>query len=165
MGSRGAVIPGTGAGVGAAPARGLSRTEHVVHTVAIVGFAVQAITGLGGRYIVGEVSGWLLFVHMLGAPLFVVGLAGTAVMWAERCRLRVNPVESGGLSLGQQLMFWIGILVSLAVVLPMLAAMLPIFGYAGQQALIDIHRISAILLLAAMIVHTVVSLAARRAKR
>lgn len=165
MASGGATVGGKASGSQRLARRGLTRAEHVWHTIAGAGFAVQAVTGLGSKYIVGEVSGWALFIHMLGAPLFVIGLTGTALMWAHRCRFgNANPL-AGGLSLGQKLMFWIGTVLGLAVVLPMLAAMLPVFGYAEQQLLVQMHKISAILLLIAMVAHTIVSLSARWAKR
>jgi len=145
-------------------APGLTRAEHVWHTIAGVGFAIQAVTGLGSKYIFGEVSGWALFIHMLGAPLFIIGLTATTLMWADRCRFTNQPAGSG-LNLGQKLVFWIAVALGFAVMLSMLTAMLPVFGYAGQAALIEIHEIGAILLLVAMIIHTVVSLAARWAKR
>ena len=57
------------------------------------------------------------------------------------------------------------VLLGLAVMLPMLSAMLPVFGYTGQDTLVDMHQIAALLFAGAMVVHTVVSLAARRARR
>ncbi len=143
-------------------ARGLTRVEHVWHTIAGVGFAIQAVTGLGSKYFFGEVSGWALFVHMLGAPVFIIGLTATALMWADRCRF---TNDASRLNFGQKLMFWIAVGLGFAVMLAMLAAMLPVFGYAVQHTLVEIHEIGAILLLVAMIIHTVVSLAARWAKR
>ena len=166
MASRGASVAGSTSGTGAAPRRGLTRAEHVVHTIAIAGFAIQALTGFGAEWIVGEVAGWALFIHMLGAPLFIIGLTGTALMWADRCRFgNGNPPAVGNLTLGQKLMFWIAVVLGYVVLLPMLAAMLPVFGYAEQHMLVEIHEISAILLLVAMIAHSFVSLGARWAKR
>jgi cytochrome b subunit of formate dehydrogenase len=145
-------------------ARGLTRIEHVWHTIAGVGFAIQAVTGLGSKYIFGEVSDLALFVHMLGAPVFIIGLTAMTLMWADRCRFTNQPPGSS-LNLGQKLVFWVAVVLGFAVMLSMLTAMLPVFGYAGQAALIESHEIGATLLLVAMIIHTVVSLAARWAKR
>jgi cytochrome b subunit of formate dehydrogenase len=162
--SEAAQSPGTRvAGTGV---RGLTGFEHVVHTVAIVGFAIQALTGLYAKYIAGEFTGWPLYIHMLGAPLFIIGLVLVAIVWADRCRFAGGDTgPAGGLTFGQKLMFWIGIPLGLVVIGSMLAAMLPVFGYAGQGLLQGIHEISALLLVVVMVVHTVVSLAARRAKR
>lgn len=158
--------PGPGTPADQTAVRGLTRCEHIVHTVAIVGFAVQALTGLYAKYVVGEFTGWPLLIHMLGAPLFIVGLALVTIVWADRCRFGGGDAgPPGGLTFGQKLVFWIGILLGLAVIGSMLTAMLPVFGYAGQELLEEVHEISALLLVAVMVVHTIVSLAARRVKR
>ncbi len=146
--------------------RGLSRLGWWAYAVMGAGVAIQAVTGLGGRYLFGGNDGWLLFVHMIGAPIFIVGLTATTIIWAERCRFGSALSQAGSrLTVGQKLMFWIGLVLGFAVISSRLAAMVPVFGYADQQALIEIHAVSAILLVIAMVVHTFVSLAAKRAKR
>ena len=139
---------------------GFKPSEHLLHFIAIVGVLIQFATGFPTKWIVGEVSGWVLLVHMLGAPLFVVGLTGTALQWAPRCR-----VGGGGLLVGQKLVFWVAVVFGLIVMSSMLAAMLPVFGYADQEALIEIHEIAALLFVLVMVLHTIVSLRARRLTR
>jgi hypothetical protein len=130
------------------------------------GVTIQAVTGLGGRFLFGGNDGWLLFVHMIGAPIFILGLTATTIIWAERCRFGPAQTQTGSrLTVGQKLMFWIGLVLGLVVISSRLAAMVPVFGYAEQQVLIEIHAVSAILLVIALVVHTFVSLAAKRAKR
>jgi len=146
---------------GAAPVHKLTRTEMVAHTVATIGFLIAAITGLGPLYLFGEVTGWLLLIHMFGAAVFLVGMAAVALVWADRCRFGVET----GLNLGQKLVFWIALVLGLVIMLSMLLAMLPLFGTTGQHVLLDIHEYCGLLFLVAMIVHTIVSLAARRAQR
>jgi len=183
--------------------RGLTPGEHVWHTLAGLGFAIQAVTGIGGRYGLGEVSGWVLFVHMLGAPLFFGGLTATVVIWAHRCRFGSSERSPADRSAGpagpapdatsaadpghgasaphrvasstvpraagigrrpspaQKLVFWLATVLGVAVAAPMLAAMLPVFGYAAQQRLIAVHRVAALALLGVMGVHSFVSLSAR----
>lgn len=145
---------------------GLKRFEAWAYGVAGVGFLLQVITGFGPELVSGEVAGWPLFVHMLGAPVFIVGLALVAIVRAERCRFgsTETPVHRAP-GTAQKLVFWIGLVLGLVTVGSMLAAMLPVFGYAKQQALIDIHRISALLLVITVVVYAFVSLATRRAKR
>jgi hypothetical protein len=145
------------------PAQRLTRVEWLFHSVAIVGIAIQVVTAFGSKLVFGEFTGWALLVHMIGAPLVIVGLTGTVLIWAERCRL--GAATSGGLRFDQKLMFWIATVAGVATVSPMLAAMLPVFGYAAQDTLKDIHGTSAIVLVVVMVVHTVVSLRARGAKR
>ncbi|MFH1746326.1 MAG: hypothetical protein ABIG44_04705 [Planctomycetota bacterium] len=147
---------------------GLNRLEWGFYLLGIIGALIQAVTGFLmvlmeflGPLIASEFSGWLLLAHMVGAPLFVVGLTGTVVHWAPRCRFGARP---SGLFTGQKFMFWISTVVGFITMLAMLAAMVPVFGYAGQEELVEIHLISAILFVVVMIVHTFVSLAARRAR-
>ena len=144
-----------------APARKLTRTEMLAHTVATIGFLIAAITGLGTEYIYGEVAGWPLFIHMFGAGLFLLGMAAVAIIWADRSRFGVDT----GLNLGQKLIFWIALALGLVIMLSMLLAMLPLIGTTGQHLLFVIHEYCGLLFLVVMIVHTVVSLAARRAQR
>ncbi|MFQ5807915.1 MAG: hypothetical protein ACE5I3_15830 [Phycisphaerae bacterium] len=166
MASRGTGAQSSDAGAGAAPARGPTRFERAIQIIALVGFVIGGATGFGPKYLLGRVEGWLLFAHTLGAPLFIVGLAGNGLIWAERCRFALNSSRAaGGLNTGQKLLFWIGLVLGFVTVLSMLAAMLPVFGYAGQELLIEIHGISALLLVIAMIILAFVSLAARRSKR
>ena len=144
-------------------ARGLTRVEFLFHSTAVLGIAIQVVTAFGLRLLFGEFDGWPLLIHMIGAPLVIVGLTGTVLIWAERCRF--GAATPGGLRFGQKLMFWVATVAGVVTVSPMLAAMLPVFGYAGQDTLREIHGTSAIVLVAVMIVHTLVSLRARRAKR
>jgi cytochrome b subunit of formate dehydrogenase len=146
---------------GSAPVRRLTRTEMLAHTVAAVGFLIQAITGLGTASIYDEVAGWPLLIHMFGAGMLLLGMAAVAIIWADRCRLGADT----GLNLGQKLVFWVALVLGLIIMLSMLVAMLPIFGTEVQHELLELHETGGWLFLCAMIVHTVVSLAARRAQR
>jgi cytochrome b subunit of formate dehydrogenase len=147
-------------------ARPLTRFEHVVHVVAGVGFLVQAITGFGSLLRFGANRGWPLLVHMMGAGVFTLGVMATALLWAHRCRFGADtPAGRARYTTGQKLMFWVYTTLGLAVMLPMLTAMLPVFGYTAQDTLVDIHQTAALLFAGAMAVHTAVSLAARRARR
>jgi cytochrome b subunit of formate dehydrogenase len=146
---------------GAAPVHKLTRTEMLAHTVAAVGFLIQAITGLGTASIYDEVAGWPLLIHMFGAGMLLLGMAAVAIIWADRCRLGADT----GLNLGQKLVFWIALALGLVIMLSMLLAMLPFFGTEVERELLELHETGGWLFLCAMIVHTVVSLAARRAQR
>ena len=139
---------------------GFTRSEHLFHVIAIVGVLIQFATGFVTGWIVGEMSGWVLFIHMFGAPLFIVGLTGTVLQWAPRCRF-----GGGGLFIWQKLLFWVASVLGLVVMSAMLAAMLPIFGYADQDALTEIHGTAALVFVLIMIPHTIVSLRARRLTR
>jgi hypothetical protein len=137
---------------------GLTRWEHAVHGAAMVGVLVQLVTAFGSAWVLGEFAGWPLMLHMCGAGLVLLGLTKTALMWAARCRLGA----ASGLTAAQKWMFWLVLTAGLAVVLPMLLAMLPLFGTEGQEVLAEWHEVAAVVLVVALVLHTVVSLAARR---
>lgn len=155
----GTTLPSTSSSA-AVRSTGLTRFEHLFHTFAIAGVVIQAVTGFGPKLLGLVVEAWPLFVHMLGAPLLVLGLTGTALQWARRCRL--GPAT--GLNAAQKWLFWLALALGLAVLSSMLLAMLPVIGYAGQAVLIQVHLYSALGLVLMMVLHTVVSLAARRAR-
>jgi hypothetical protein len=143
-----------------------TRFETYVYGIAGAGFLLEVITGFGPKLSAGQVAGWPLYTHMLAAPVFIVGMVLVAIVRAERCRLgHTGPPAAGAPNMAEKLIFWAGLILGLVTVLSMLAAMLPVFGYAKQEALIDVHRISGLLLLIAVVAYVFVSLATRRAKR
>jgi hypothetical protein len=139
----------------------LTRLEHVVHALTIVGLASQALTSFGTKLLFGEMEHWSLLLHLTGAPLFMLGMAATAVLWERRCRLERGL---GRLGVTQRLLFWVILVLGLIVMSAMLTAMLPTFGTPAQEMLKEIHEVAALSLLIVMIPHTAVSLAARRSK-
>ena len=143
-----------------------TRFEAWAYGVAGVGFLLEVLTGFGPELLSGEVAGWALLAHLLVAPLFIVGLTLVVIVRAERSRFgRADSAAGSGLHSGQKITFWIGLVLGLVTVSSMLAAMLPVFGYAKQQALIDIHRISALALVILVVVSAFASLATGQAKR
>ncbi|MEW6250446.1 MAG: hypothetical protein AB1716_07350 [Planctomycetota bacterium] len=144
----------------------LTGVEHVFHVLAIAAIVVLAVTGFGPKLWGGAEGGWLLFVHMLAAPVYVLGLTGTVVLWARRCRFSdADPVSAAALTFGQRAMFWFVTAVGFVVLLSILLALYPLVGHAGQEFLRAAHEWSALALVILGVVHTVVSLAADRARR
>jgi hypothetical protein len=129
-----------------------SRAAWVVPAATLLASLVLAITGLGAWLAVGRMSGWMLLIHMLAAPLFSIGLTLTALAGAERHRpgrggecigpdTAGTPARAGAL---QQLLFWLMLALGFGVMASILAAMLPLFGYADQTIAYAIHRYGAI---------------------
>lgn len=141
----------------AARLRGLG---HLFHALVAIGVITQAATAFGSEVVFGTFGGWALLTHMAGAGLVVTGLTGTALLWARHGQFGIDT----GATSGQKWLFWLGLLAGLGVMLTMLAAMLPVFGYVEQHALIELHEKFAIALLALVVIHTLVSLGARRRK-
>jgi len=145
--------------------RGLTRPEGVAYAIMLLAAANQAVTGFGHKLGFGELQGWRLLIHLLGAPLFIVGLTAVAVLRARRCRFGRAGSPPAGLTLAQRLMFWVLVVVGLVIMTTMLAAMLPIFGYAEQETLRQMHETAALCFLIAVLLHGGASYAARRRQR
>ena len=144
-----------------APSRGMTRLQALGHCVAGTGFIINAITGLGTKYIEGEVEGWPLLIHMVGAGLLLAGMVVVTLTWADRCRFGVET----GLNSLQKIVFWVGGILALGLMVSILTAMQSLCSTYCQEIALEVHELSGLSLLVLMVVHTVVSLAARRAKR
>ena len=81
--------------------------------LSLVSVAILAVTSFGALRLFGELRGWTLMVHMVGAGMFVFSLPVLAIVWFE-------PNRSGSAKIGGQspreprrfewfprLMFWI----------------------------------------------------------
>lgn len=127
--------------------RGLSAAFGAL---AASGAVLQFISGFVVAWITGEFGGYALLAHMTGAGLFVFGITGVAVLWAPGQRLDDG---ASGLQIIQRLLFWIGLTAAAVVISTMLAAMLPFFGYATQEGLVEAHEVSAIVFLLALVAY------------
>lgn len=108
----------------------------------LVGGAICGLTGFGGEWLYDEVANWTLLAHMAGAPLFILGLTGLAVLWPRRCSRAAG---------WRKLPLWLVIATGFVVMASMLAAMLPMVGQWGQETLGEIHEVSAMLLMLALL--------------
>jgi len=125
------------------PAR-MAAWRRLLLVMMLVGAAVQAVTGFGGEWLRAEVSGWTLLVHLFAAPLFIVGLTGVAMLCPA------SDAKPTGWR-WRQAAVWSVILAGFVVVITMLAAMLPYFGYAAQETLTEVHGVAAYVLLGALV--------------
>jgi len=136
--------------------RGLSAFAHVAHAVALAGIAIQAVTGFGEKLGLGEFAGWRLLLHMCGAGLFVAGFTAAMLLWLPRARGSVP-----GLGPVRRTLYWLVLAAGLAVMWPVLVAMLPLAGPAAQEELVEWHEAAALTLVVLMVPHTVASVVAR----
>ena len=119
----------------------------------ITGVALTALTGYGGHLLDDHPSGWVLLAHMAASPLVLLGLAAVALLWGRRHRFDADNDVAGV----TKLLFWVFLICGLASAASMLAAMLPVFGYIGQDRLLIIHEWSGIGLIAAGVLYCVCS--------
>jgi hypothetical protein len=126
-----------------APPRAVAVLRGPALVAMLAGAGIEAGTGFGAKWLYGEVDGWMLLLHMLGAPLFIVGLTGVALLWPAGYAGETVPAW-------RKLTLWAVIVAGFVVTTTMLAAMLPVFGYAAQETLTEVHAAGAWVLLVAL---------------
>jgi cytochrome b subunit of formate dehydrogenase len=128
----------------------MSRAGKVSYAVLCAAGLVLAATGLG-TFALGHppMTHWVLMAHVAVAPLFALGLAAVALTWSGLCR---GGADSS-LSAPTQALLWVILLAGLVVALSGVVPMTPLFGGQGQHLLYLIHRYSAIVLTAAVLLH------------
>jgi len=149
-------LMGGGASAGPSPMRERGRRwQNWIWLCMLVGAAVGAITGIGSIILFGgPIGGWTLILHCLAAPLFAIGIAAIALLWAG--------AYMQGACAGR-CAFW-GMLISGMVAIFSIAfTMTPLFGTANQHFLLSVHRWSSLALVVFMALHAARVAAARRA--
>ncbi len=107
----------------------------------------------------GQLTGFPLILHVTLAPFFCVSLAISALFWAhsqqfqeedwsylKKLQLNMDKNDDINLKSWQKVYFWFFMLISLPAILSIVLSMYPLFGTGGQEALLEIHRYSTLLL-------------------
>ncbi len=157
-GSRAAMKPGN--------ALGALRGLFYLLTLAL--FIILAFTGFVPVVLFGgHLTGVLLLVHATAAPLFALSLALMSLLWAHRQRFSegnwdsvrdlaarkpVDPARSR--EVVGKVCFWLIIFFSLPLILSIILGVFPLFGTEGQETLVLLHGISALLLTVTAVIHT-----------
>ena len=133
------------------------------YVLTLVCFAAMLITGFVPKVIFGEsLSGYMLMVHASCAPVFACSLAAAVLLWVHRYRFaRTDLHPFKGLAIIPRICFWIILTVSVPLMLSILLGMFPIFGTEGQHCLIYLHLLSATILTAVAVVHSLLLIAAK----
>ena len=127
--------------------------------LAISGFLQVIITG-------GHLTGTLLLIHIIAAPLFALTLALASLLWSHDQQLREQdlPVLSGlirtgtvrgnnGLAVLARALYWLMLVLALPLILSIILSLYPLFGTEGENTLIALHGYSALALLVAVLLH------------
>jgi len=134
-----------------------------------VSFLVLAITGFLPLMLFGtSVSGIGLLLHVLAAPVFALGLVVVSLLRAHDHRFNKNDWQSLQHVIGKKpptkksnphlaafakkISFWLILLLTLPLIVSILLGMYPLFGTHGQEALLQLHGYSALLLVLAVVV-------------
>ncbi len=157
-----------------------SITRQFVFLLALLSFFILALTGFIPVIITGHhLGGFLLVVHVVAAPVFVLSIAILAVLaahffrfeegdWAAmKSEMTQNEVsEEKSKLFWRKLLYWLILLLTLPVAMSIVLSMYPIFGTEGQEALLSIHRYSTLLIAIAVIAYTyLVTLGVKRNTR
>lgn len=143
-----------------------TRLNSIRLTIALVAIAatlVAAVTGLGGKWLHGAPTGWMLVGHVGSSAVLMLALAAVALVEGRRHRFDYVPrAGQRAIDAGRKWLFWLLLLCALASMGSMLAAMLPVFSYTGMAALTAAHELAGIGLLAAGGLYLLAGLLARR---
>jgi len=154
--------------------------KKLIYILALVCFAVLAVTGFIPWLLGKSLSGYLLMIHATFAPVFALCMAVLAVMEAHNQRfdksdwlfllrmVRLKTPDEGPVSNGSVLVmkvcFWLICVLAVPLFLSSVLSMFPLFGTAGQKFLFHLHRYGALLFALAAIVYICLSIRKRAAK-
>jgi hypothetical protein len=129
------------------------RWQNWIWLMMLIGTAIGAITGIGTFLIWGPpIGGWTLILHCLAAPLFAIGIALIALLWAGSY-MRGNCAGSCS--------FWLMLISGMITMFSIAFTMTPLF--ANQHFLLSVHRWSSLALVFFMALHAARVFAASRA--
>ena len=150
------------------PGNALGVLRGLFYLLTLALFLILAITGfVPVVFFGGHLTGILLLVHVTAAPVFALSLALLSLLWAHRqrftaenwetittlaARKHVAPDRLG--DLGRKICFWLILFFALPLILSIILGVFPLFGTEGQESLVLLHGISALLLTITAVVHT-----------
>ena len=146
-----------------------------MYLIAVICGVVLTITGFYPVLIKAEhISGYLMMLHATCAPVFAACMAALAVMWASRCRFerfdcpitvrlvawlggkkQDEGIACRSYGVGQKVLFWLLIVLSLPLILSIVLSMFPLFGTHYQHLFLAMHRYVAAVFVLAAVLHTV----------
>lgn len=141
-----------------------------IHAVTLLSFVVLAVTGFFAVIICGgPLTGWLRFIHLTVAPVFVLGLVCVSLTWAEVCAFKgwdwewakkfggylghKGEVPADKFNGGQKAFFWAIIALGLVCIASGVGRVYPILGADFQNIVYQAHRYSSLLLVMFVIMH------------
>ena len=107
--------------------------ERLVYLVFLVALALMVLSSILLLAFGAHMRGWMLILHMSIAPIFAVGVAGLAMLWADR------PTA----------VTWVVLAAALVSIVSAMFQMMTWFGSDWQRLLLDTHRVSSMVLMVA----------------
>jgi hypothetical protein len=160
------ILRQTGAG-GSLP-RTLGGVRTSSYLLALLLAAVLATTGFLQVIITGShLTGTLLLIHIVAAPLFALTLAAASLLWSHDQQVREQDLPvlhglvttgtvtgSSGLATLARLLYWLVLVLALPLMLSIILSLYPLFGTEGETTLIGLHGYSALALVAVTLLHS-----------
>lgn len=144
--------------------------ERFIHAITLLSFFTLAVTGFAAViWFKSRLSGWLLYVHLVAAPIFAIGLITVALRWAEDCRFvrsdwewakvfggylgHKGDIPADKFNGGQKGFFWAILAFGILCMLSGAGRMLPVVFSDYQDVLYLVHRYSSLLLVICVMAH------------
>lgn len=128
-----------------------------------LGAAGAAATGFYGDWVLGRPAGWGLIAHMVFAGGAMLGFGLWAIRGAGAHRIDAAARRAGAAEVLRRSLFWLLLLLAFVSMTTMLSAMLPVFGYIGQNWLTRWHERSGLGIVVAGALYLVLAVATRPA--
>jgi hypothetical protein len=106
---------------------------RIWHVLFLISLALMALTGVVVVAVGSSMRGWMLLLHMSVAPLFAIAIMFLAVAWAERVSELLRLV----------------LLAAFVAIVSAMFMMMTWFGTDWQRWLLNVHRVSSMVLLVA----------------
>lgn len=137
----------------ALPGSRLRAFEALVYLVFLGAVLLMTVSSFG-MIIVGQaMHRWMLVLHMSIAPVFAVCLTLLALMWAEQSQIRAVDTPGERFYTGEKLGFWVTVAAGFMTITSAMLGMMTWFGSDGQLTLLNIHRISALVVVISAVYH------------
>ena len=107
--------------------------ERLIYLVFFVALALMVLSSILLLACGAHMRGWMLILHMSIAPVFAVGVAGLAMLWADR----------------PTVVTWVVLAAAFVSIVSAMFQMMPWFGSDWQRLLLDTHRVSSMVLMVA----------------
>ena len=153
--------------------------KYLLFPLTLTCILILAVTGFFPAIILGKpLSGYLLVIHVMVAPIFAFCIAVMSVVWAHKhcfnqkdwkilkallSKKSVPTQEHANekkdsdhtnQNVWQKICFWLIITLAIPIILSILSSMYPIFGTHGQEFLLQLHRYSTLLMVMISIYYT-----------
>lgn len=137
--------------------------QWITAVLAGFGAAGAAATGFYGDWVLGRPTGWGLIAHMVFAGGAMLGFGLWAIRGAGPHRMDAAARRAGAVEVVRRSLFWILLFLAFISMATMLSAMLPVFGYIGQDWLTVWHEWSGLGIVVAGVLYLVLAAAMRPA--